>query len=322
MDRDGGRLSLIVGGFVLLALIALGALILSLSAERGIFAERYQLLAYFSDVQGLLPGAPVRLAGKDVGTVQTVTFGRFGTEQPPVKVVLSIDRNVQARIRGSSTATIGTIGLLGDSYVEVSVGTRQTPVLEEGEEIPAVDPIDFDTVVEEGRIALANIAELTGNLNAVVGDFEQRMGSERLVDAVSSFNRSMDSVSAIVKEIETGGGLLHSLIYDSYEGKGVESIEHSLATLEDILVEVKEGEGILHTLVYEEPTEQDVVMQALSAGARLNSILEKINRGEGSLGLLVNDPTLYEELTTLLGGARRSLLVRSLIRLSGGSGDE
>ncbi len=102
----------------------------------------------------------------------------------------------------------------------------------------------------------------------------------------------------------------------------MESIEHSLATLEDILMEIKRGEGILHTLIYEEPTEQDVVMQALAAGARLNSILEKVDRGEGSLGLLLSDPSLYEELKLLLGGARRSLVVRSLIRLSSGDEEE
>jgi phospholipid/cholesterol/gamma-HCH transport system substrate-binding protein len=79
---------------------------------------------------------------------------------------------------------------------------------------------------------------------------------------------------------------------------------------------VAHGQGILHTLIYEPPQEQDLVMEALAAGANLNSILQKIDRGEGTLGLLVNDPTLYDDLKLLVGGAQRSLLVRSLIRLS------
>jgi phospholipid/cholesterol/gamma-HCH transport system substrate-binding protein len=79
------------------------------------------------------------------------------------------------------------------------------------------------------------------------------------------------------------------------------------------MTEVEKGDGILHSLVYEEPTEQDMVMQFLEAGARLNSILAKIDAGEGTLGLLLNDPTLYEELKLLVGGAGRSTVVRSLI---------
>ena len=56
-------------------------------------------------------------------------------------------------------------------------------------------------------------------------------------------------------------------------------------------------------------------MQFLAAGGRLNSILEKMDRGEGTLGLLLNDPTLYEEVKLLVGGANRSTVVRSLIQM-------
>ena len=84
--------------------------------------------------------------------------------------------------------------------------------------------------------------------------------------------------------------------------------------LESILREIDQGEGILHSLIYDAPTEQDLVIEALEAGARLNSILAKIDRGEGSLGLIVNDPTLYEDLKLLVGGANRSAVVRGMIR--------
>ena len=49
-------------------------------------------------------------------------------------------------------------------------------------------------------------------------------------------------------------------------------------------------------------------------------ILEKVDEGEGTFGLLVNDPTLYDDLKSLVGGAQRSLVVRSLIRLSSEEG--
>jgi len=58
----------------------------------------------------------------------------------------------------------------------------------------------------------------------------------------------------------------------------------------------------------------------VSAATRLNSVLEKIDDGDGSIGLLVNDPTVYDDLKLLLNGAQRSLVLRSLISLAG-SGD-
>lgn len=314
--RDDRRLSLVVGGFVLLALVALAGLILSLSSDRGIFAKRYTLLVHFSDVQGLLPGAPVRLAGKDVGAVRAVRFDRLGGERPPVEAVLQIDEEVRSRIRSDSLATIGTIGLLGDTYVEIEVGTLDGRILEPGEELPAASPLSVNKIIARGTKALDSIAELAANLNDVVATFEARMGGERLVDALDGFSESVEAVTDIVSEIQSGEGVLHSLIYDPYAGTGVGNVEKALATLERLMAEVESGGGVLHSLIYDEPAEQDVVMQALTAGAQLNNILEKVDRGEGTLGLLVNDPTLYEDLVVLLGGAKRSMVVRSLIRLS------
>jgi phospholipid/cholesterol/gamma-HCH transport system substrate-binding protein len=308
MDRDR-RLSLVVGAFVVGILGVLAAAILSLSAERGIWTARYRLVTYFANVQGLIEGAPVRLAGKDVGSVEFISFAALGEDRPPVRVVLLVDEGVQHRVRSDSVATIGTIGLLGDKYVEISMGSPQGEVLADGTELASVSPLDLNEVVSRGTAAIEGITRLTENVNTVVGDFGRNMGGRGLAETVTA-------VSDMAKQIQQGEGLLHSLIYDTYEGSGVQSIEQSLASFEEILDEVAHGQGILHTLIYEPPQEQDLVMEALAAGANLNSILQKIDRGEGTLGLLVNDPTLYDDLKLLVGGAQRSLLVRSLIRLS------
>jgi phospholipid/cholesterol/gamma-HCH transport system substrate-binding protein len=249
--------------------------------------------------------------GKDVGTVEFVTFAPLEGERPPVRVVLRVDASVQDRIRSDSLTSIGTIGLLGDKYVEISMGTISGSVLQEGDEVASISPVDLNVAVVRGTQAIDNIATLTENVNRVVEEFGESMGGRKMAE-------SFTAMSEMVQEIQQGEGLLHSLIYDSYEGGGVESIEHSLAILEGILDEVAEGSGVLHTLIYQPTVEQDVVMEALEAGARMNSILEKIDSGEGTLGLLLNDPTLYEDLKLLLGGAQRSLVVRSLIRLSTG----
>jgi phospholipid/cholesterol/gamma-HCH transport system substrate-binding protein len=308
MDRDR-RLSLVVGAFVVGILGILAAAILSLSAERGIWTARYRLVTYFANVQGLIEGAPVRLAGKDVGSVEFISFAALGEDRPPVRVVLLVDEGVQHRVRSDSVATIGTIGLLGDKYVEISMGSPEGQVLVDGADLASVSPLDLNEVVTRGTAAIEGVTQLTENVNAVVDDFGRNMGGRGLAEAVGA-------ISDMAKQIQQGEGLLHSLIYDSYEGSGVQSIEHSLATFEDILDEVAHGQGILHTLIYEPTQEQDLVMEALAAGANLNSILQKIDRGDGTLGLLVNDPTLYDDLKLLVGGAQRSLLVRSLIRLS------
>jgi phospholipid/cholesterol/gamma-HCH transport system substrate-binding protein len=306
MEHDR-RLSLTVGAFALVSLAALAFAIVTLSTRSGAWAPRYRLVAFFDNVQGLIAGAPVWLAGRPVGRVESVSFGVRPEGRPALEVLLQVDREVSERIRSDSTATIGTIGLLGDRYVEISIGTTAGRPLEDGEELATITRLDLGSVVAKGTQALDSIATLAANLNRVIEGFGKQGGGESLASSVDAFR-------AIVSQIQDGRGLLHSLIYDEYTGGGVESIERSLARFESILREIDQGEGILHSLIYDAPTEQDLVIEALEAGARLNSILAKIDRGEGTLGLIVNDPTLYEDLKLLVGGANRSALVRGMIR--------
>jgi phospholipid/cholesterol/gamma-HCH transport system substrate-binding protein len=312
MERDR-RLSLTVGAFALACLAALAFSIFALSTRSGVFEPRYRLVAYFDNVQGLIGGAPVWLAGRPVGRVESVSFGARSDGRPALRVVMQIDREVRERIRKDSVATIGTIGLLGDRYVEVSIGTDAGAPLGEGDELATITPLDLGSIVAKGTQTLDSIASLAENLNRVIESFGKQGGGESLASSVSAFG-------SIVSQIQEGGGLLHSLIYDEYTGGGVESIERSLERFENILLEIDEGEGILHSLIYDKPTEQDLVLEALEAGARLNSILAKIDRGDGTLGLMVNDPTLYQDLKLLVGGANRSAVVRGMIRMMSDDG--
>lgn len=314
MDRDR-RTSLWVGLFALAALAAFAGAVLSLTAERGFWKPRYRLVAYFESGQGLVQGAPVRLAGKDVGSVDSVGFSPLGSNKPAIRVGFSVDSAVQDRIRSDSQATIGTIGLLGDRYVEISLGSEAGQVLANGAEVPTTTPLDISDVMAKGTQALDDVGKLAANLNQVVQDFGKQMGAARIADAARAF-------ADVAIQIREGKGLLHSLIYEPSQGRGLESLDRSLVMLENALSKVAQGDGVLHALIYEQAPKGDFLAQTAQAAERLNSILGKVDRGEGTLGMLVSDPTLYDDLKQLVGGARRSLLVRSLVRMSTDSGNK
>jgi len=311
MERER-RLSLAVGAFFILALLGFAVIVASLSTRTGVWQQHYELLARFGDVQGLIASAEVRLAGMRVGRVKRVTFDVADPERPGLLVVMQIDESVQERIRTDSTASIGAAGLLGDRVIDISLGTSKGEVLEAGAEIQSVDPLDINVTIDKGARALDNVATLASNLNDLVEEFDRDSGGKRLAESVGA-------VGELIAEVREGEGLLHTLIYEPYEGSAVENLEGSLSSMDAILDEVATGSGLLHSLIYEK--EQDVVGEALQAGARLNSILAKIDRGEGSLGLILNDPTLYEELKLLVGGANRSGVVRTMIRMMSNEDD-
>jgi phospholipid/cholesterol/gamma-HCH transport system substrate-binding protein len=207
-----------------------------------------------------------------------------------------------------------------------------------------VSPTNIYAALAQGTDALANVSELARNLNLVVSDVREEGVVTKAASAVSA-------VSNIILEIENGNGMLHGLVYDGGDGDGVGSIERSLASIEsilnevesgngmlnsliyaedttgvadiqesldslsDILLEVKNGDGLLHALIYDEESGR-LSDEAVAAVTRLNSVLEKIEEGEGTLGLLVSDPSLYEDMTLLFGGAQRSVVLRTLVRMA------
>jgi phospholipid/cholesterol/gamma-HCH transport system substrate-binding protein len=307
MQPDRG-LNLRVGAFVLFALAALAAIVLSLSAEQGLFRARYSLVAHFGNVQGLVPGAAVRLAGTRVGQVESVEIVIREGSAPAVRVRLQVDDAVRDRVRADSVAEISQVGVMGDQIVQLSIGTAESPVLEDGAELRTREPFDLGAMVAQGGRTLDAIESLARNLNDTLDDFQDTGGTEGLAD-------SLKGLSDMVAAVRNGEGALHTLIYEPYEGSALSNLEATMGSLANIMLEVETGDGVLHSLIYDAPTEQDVLMQFLAAGARLNSILEKIDRGDGTMGLLINDPTLYEEVKQLVGGANRSTIVRSLIQM-------
>ncbi len=341
--EDSRRLSLMVGAFFIVTLVSLAVAVLTLSSESGLFVSYYKIYANFDDVQGLLPGAPVWMAGKEIGRIDEVEFTEFGSERP-IHVTMRINRGIQTRVRSDSVATVGTIGVLGDSYIEIRPGSPDGSVLIDGEKINAVSPTNIYAALAQGTDALANVSELARNLNLIVSDVREEGVVTKAASAVSA-------VSNIILEVENGNGMLHGLVYDGGDGDGVGSIERSLASIEsilnevesgngmlnsliyaedttgvadiqesldslsDILLEVKNGDGLLHALIYDEESGR-LSDEAVAAVTRLNSVLEKIEEGEGTLGLLVSDPSLYEDMTMLFGGAQRSVVLRTLVRMA------
>jgi phospholipid/cholesterol/gamma-HCH transport system substrate-binding protein len=144
----------------------------------------------------------------------------------------------------------------------------------------------------------------------------------------------------IMSEVEEGEGLLHGLIYepkpgdaidsltgaltdlraligDAKDGKGeigetLRALSESIANFEEITTRIRSGPGMLHEAVYAKG-DKGLMANLNSAAENLNEILVKINEGEGTFGAFLNDPTLYEDLKIITGGAKRSGRVKRVV---------
>ena len=97
-----------------------------------LFAHRLQLQVYFQNVQGLRAGAPVRLAGVDVGEVTSVRV-RPEKQAAPVEVTMSLRTPYELNIPNDSTVSLDTAGVLGETYAEIKVlGASGAPIKSNG----------------------------------------------------------------------------------------------------------------------------------------------------------------------------------------------
>jgi phospholipid/cholesterol/gamma-HCH transport system substrate-binding protein len=96
-------------GIVSIVALALAiTMIFLVSGEGGMFWQRYSLKTVFDNIAGLKEGAPVRVAGAEVGSVKSLDF--VGDR---VEVTFELSKDMQPRVTTSSRASLGSVSLLG-----------------------------------------------------------------------------------------------------------------------------------------------------------------------------------------------------------------
>jgi phospholipid/cholesterol/gamma-HCH transport system substrate-binding protein len=134
------------------------------------------------------------------------------------------------------------------------------------------------------------------------------------------------TVGSIDQKIIPDGGLLQTKpYYDLTElvQKGEElvtKVDVIAGLIADVFAEVKEGQGLIHALIYDSDGSQaidslgKVSKNLQGASYHFRQITRKIDQGDGTIGALVNDASLFNDMKTLLGKANRNKLVRAVIR--------
>jgi phospholipid/cholesterol/gamma-HCH transport system substrate-binding protein len=274
-----------------LAILAMG--IFFISGQVGFFSRRYTLKAYTSEAGGLREGAQVRLAGVAVGNLKRIRISPYPEHARAVELVMAVARNYQNQIRADSKASIETVGLLGESYVNLTRGSPGEEVIPDGGVLKSSEEADIKRVVQNANDVIVNLRVLSAKLNDITGQIESGKGSVgKLVYDQTLYNRlnkTTDSVQQMVARVEQGRGTLGKLMVD-------ETLYNTtLATvdrLNKVLDDVQHGQGSLARFV-SDPSVYDNVNHMV---AQANSLLEGVNQGHGTLGKLAKDPQLYDRM--------------------------
>lgn len=125
---------LLAGLFFVLGIALIIYLLFFVGLKEGIIQSKFTVEVVFKNTGGLEIGAPVRLAGVNVGSVSKVDFLDEPIDDKKVRVILSIYDKYKSQVEKCSDYSIKTAGILGDKLIEIS-----SP--EEGEPCTIVKPI-------------------------------------------------------------------------------------------------------------------------------------------------------------------------------------
>ncbi len=113
--------------------------------------------------------------------------------------------------------------------------------------------------------------------------------------------------------VRTGPGIAHALVYDGEISKDAAG---TMSEIHEDLKAIRQGNGIAHALLYGDDQSQHVMANLNAMSDDMRAILSGVRQGKGTIGGLLVDPTIYEDIRRVVGNVQRNDVLRALVRYS------
>ncbi|MBA5869718.1 MAG: MCE family protein [Nitrospira sp. CR2.1] len=287
---SSGRLAQIVGTFVVIPLLILAVAGVWMSRAEHLFEPKYSLKASLSKSYGLEPGAPVVVSGIPIGRVKRVDLNDRGT----VDLTLQLWTRYQNMVKDNSDLRITKSGVVvGQTQVDIGMGTANSPALTEGATLRAVEPRDIGDLLNEVEPVLMAVKQtllrvetitqdLQGGLKAGGKALEQvAVATQDLPAVVASVQRTIASVEHTATALPTMTG----------------SIKRTLSVVDRVTADVQQATGRLPAILNSaESTLASVKRLSDSVDEVSQELIPVIRTAEGTL----------TDVSTMVRGAKQT----------------
>src|SRR5271163_4706006 len=289
-----------VGVIVLISTVVLVALLflMTSSSGLGIFSHKLTVQTYFENSAGLKTGAAVNLEGVTIGTVKTVTIDNSPERKlTPVKVVMQLDDKYGANLKKDSKASLSTVGVLGDTVIDINSQFAVGPKLQDGDELKTVETPSLTDVVKASQGTIESLNVILAKMNVVVDNIQSGKGSVgQLInnpDLYNKANNTVDELLKLEKNLNAGRGSIGKLMTDDTL---YNRLNDTMDKVDNIANSVNSGKGTAGMLL-----KDDALYKNLnSTVSHANSILADADAGKGGLGLMLKDPKFRQDLSSTL----------------------
>ena len=290
-----------VGIFLVVCLIVTAGLVIKFGKLESIRAKTYTITVVFPNVAGLVRDANVMYAGIPVGKVKDIRLSEEG--ELKVRVFLSIYEGYT--IRKDAQFVINQSGLLGDRYVDVVPRSATAEALKPGQEVNGMSSVDLTEAMRGVVDVLRQTAGTIARIDEAVRRTDQAI---KRFDGVVLTTQNLEHVSATLVNIDAATSnaanaiaSLRVVMDDSRE-----TISNTLHTLSGAADNMGDASKHVQKIVADNEDEIHAAAQNLASSmARLNAIVEGVEKGQGTAGKLFTDATLHDEVLKLVQNWRR-----------------
>ena len=274
------RLGLFIAGGI--ALFIIGVFIIG--KQQNMFNPVFKLTSTFYNVSGLQVGNNVRFSGINVGTVDKIHI----IDDSTVMVQMLIRENVKQFIKSDAKAALGSEGLIGARLIMISQGSSNAPLVEEGQHIASIEPVEIDDIIASIQITAGHAEVITQELAGIMTQVNSGEGplgkfihdsslAETIDRTVANFERSSRELTTVMARVNSGQGTLGLLIHDEPMAENisqtVENIEKSSKGLEETINAVQNSfllRGYFNRKAREKEEEKEAAEQLKADGKKPN----------------------------------------------------
>ncbi len=255
-----------------------------------VFSNEYVYYAYYDNVGGLQPSAAVQMKGLQVGKVSEIKLN--GKEK--VRVAISI--NKKTRVPVGTLANLTSLDLLGTKGISLDLGNGSEMIDDEGTLPSAVEGGMLDKISVEVTPLLQDVRVVVNHVDSVllaVNEIFSQQTRDDLQKSISALHVSMDHFSNLSNALDRQSGTIEKVIGNANKITGnlannsenIDKVLKNLRTTTDNLsqAQISETVGKLNKMADE-----------------LGQVSRKLNEGQGSLGMAINDKQMYNEINTTL----------------------
>jgi phospholipid/cholesterol/gamma-HCH transport system substrate-binding protein len=284
-----------VGVFTVVALFTLGYMLFVLNPNMLKDSTRKNYYTVLKDAAGIIPKTHVKTNGVTIGKVKAVELDVNTT-----RIIVEVDANIKLPV--GSHMEVRTRGLLGDVYLEIVRPEDTGAYIAEGGLIPkSEDQMDMQGVMSLLGSIGKDVKKITGSLANVVGNKEGEQ----------SLHNILDNIETLTADLRKTGASIRGAMGDHPEDVRniVVNLDKSLANLKTFTANLNQvlDDGNKERLNRIIASFDDSMVEVKGATKNIRLISEKIEKGEGTIGKLVNDDTAIQEIEAAVKDLREVL---------------